>query len=56
MDEIDIEDQHRYITEFQINPVEIGFLCEKYPAVKNSWNQFLTIVELCRENNDNSPS
>jgi hypothetical protein len=51
---IDIDKQHEYLTLFKLNPLEIGELCEKYPALRNSWNQFLTILEICKENDNSS--
>jgi len=52
---IDIDKQHKYLNSFKLNPIEIGELCEKYPTLKNSWDQFLTILEMCKEN-DNTTS
>jgi hypothetical protein len=47
---MDLEKQHQHLLEYKINPIELGNLCERYPALKNSWNQFLTVLEMCKEN------
>ena len=48
-DDIDLDKQHQYITEFKTDPIEVGRLCEKFPALKNTWQQFLTVLEMCKE-------
>jgi hypothetical protein len=46
---MDIEKQNEYITTFKIDPIEVGSLCDKYPGLKNTWCQFLTMLELCKD-------
>ena len=48
--DLDLDKQHQYMREFQLNPIEIGTLCEQFPALKNTWQQFLTVLEMCKEN------
>jgi hypothetical protein len=46
---MDIEKQHEYITTFKIDPIEVGMLCDKYPGLKNTWSQFMTMLEICKD-------
>jgi len=45
----DIEKQHEYLIEYQIDSIELGILCEKYPGLKNGWVQFKSIYEMCKD-------
>lgn len=48
----DIEKQHEFLLHYKIDSIELGELCEKYPGLKNSWEQFKIIFEMCK-NKDN---
>jgi hypothetical protein len=51
---IDIDKQHEYLSEYKLDPIEIGILCDQYPGLKKYWEQFITTVNLCRnEHADN---
>ncbi len=45
---LDIDKQHDYLMRYQIDSVELGQLCEKYPGLKNSWTQFKLLYDLCK--------
>lgn len=48
----DIDKQHHYLDKYRLDPIEVGYLCDKYPALKNSWEQFKIVFELCRNNDE----
>lgn len=48
----DFDTQHRYYLEYNIKAVELGTMCEEYPALKKAWDQFKTVYELCKEENN----
>ena len=45
---IDIEKQHEYMIKYKIDPIEIGRLCECYPGLQKSWEQFSNTLNLCK--------
>ena len=45
-----LEKQNKFLQEYGgHNPVEIGILCEKYPALKRAWKQYKTLYKMCKE-------
>jgi hypothetical protein len=47
-----IDYQHAWLTEYRIEPIPLGRMCEKFPALKHSWEQFKTVYELCRSQDE----
>ena len=44
-----MEKQHQYIREYGgHNPVEVGILCDKYPGLKNAWQQYKLLYKICK--------
>ena len=46
---LDFDTQHKYFLEYNIKAVELGAMCEEFPALQKAWDQFKTVYELCRE-------
>lgn len=49
----DIEKQTQWINTYNINPLELGYLCEKFPALQKSWNEFKLVYNLCESQHEN---
>lgn len=52
-EERDISKQANWLETYRINPICLGQLCEKFPALQNSWNAFKLIYDLCKNNDEN---
>lgn len=51
-DDWDIDKQSNYIETYKIDAIRLGRMCEKYPGLQNSWNEFKMMYELCRSQDD----
>jgi len=49
----DVEKQHVWLTEYRLNPIHVGALCDQYPGLMIAWNQFKTTYEMCNSNEIN---
>lgn len=47
-----IDEQHNWFTQYKIDPIRMGRMCEKFPALQNKWDEFKVIYELCRSQDD----
>ena len=47
-----IDKQSNWLTEYKLDPITLGRMCEKYPTLKSSWDQFKTVYELCRSQDE----
>lgn len=47
----DFDTQHKYYLEYNIKAVELGMMCNEFPALQKAWEQFKTVYELCKEDN-----
>ena len=47
-----IDQQHRWLDEYRIDSIRMGRMCEKFPGLQNSWNQFKIVYDLCRSQDD----
>jgi hypothetical protein len=45
--------QHQWLTEYKIDPITMGKMCDKFPALAKSWSQFKIVYELCRSEENN---
>jgi len=50
--EYSIDKQLSSLETFYISPIQLGQLCEKFPALQKLWNEFKLIYELCRSKDD----
>ena len=39
---LDFETQHKYYLDYNIKAVELGVMCNQYPALQKAWEQFKT--------------
>lgn len=47
-----IDQQSRWLDEYKIDSIKLGRMCEKFPGLQNSWNQFKLVYEVCRSQDD----
>ena len=47
-----LDTQHNWFTEYKMDPVKLGRLCDKYPALQKSWDQFKVVYEICRSDDE----
>lgn len=48
----DIDKQAKYLETYKVDAIRLGRMCEKYPGLQNSWNEFKMMYELCRSQDD----
>lgn len=48
-----LDTQYKWLKDYKIDPVQVGSMCEKYPALLVAWNQFKTTYEICDSNETN---
>ena len=49
---LDLDKQYEYMVKYKTDPIEIGELCEQYPGLQKSWEQFLTTLNLCKDKHE----
>jgi hypothetical protein len=42
------DQQHEWFLEYKIDPMAMGRMCEKFPALAKSWGQFKMLYNLCK--------
>ena len=47
----DIDKQHQWYLEYRVDAVQLGQMCEDFPGLQKSWEQFKMMYELCRSQN-----
>ena len=47
-----VDDQHNWLNQYRIESIRLGRMCEKFPALKKSWDEFKMMYELCRSQDD----
>jgi hypothetical protein len=47
-----LDKQNQWMTDYKIEPIRLGRMCEKYPALQNSWEQFKLVYDLARSQDD----
>ncbi len=47
-----LDKQHKWMKDYKIDPVRLGRMCEKYPALQNSWEQFKLMYDIARSQDD----
>ena len=45
--------QHEWVIEYKIDPIKMGEMCEKFPALAKSWSQFKIVYDLCKSEENN---
>ena len=47
-----LDKQHEWMTDYKIDPIRLGRMCEKYPALQHSWEQFKLMYDIARSQDD----
>jgi hypothetical protein len=47
-----IDRQAQWLETYKIDPIRLGRMCEKFPALQKSWSDFKMVYELCRSQDD----
>jgi hypothetical protein len=47
-----IDKQASWLEIYRLDPIRLGRMCEKYPALQKSWNEFKLVYELCRSQDE----
>jgi len=47
-----LDQQTTWLTEYKIDPIKLGRMCEKYPALQYSWEQFKLMYDIARSQDD----
>jgi hypothetical protein len=48
-DPSDIDKQNNWMKQYRIDPIKLGRMCEQFPGLQNSWNQFIITYQLCKD-------
>lgn len=48
----DIDKQTHWMNSYRIDPIKLGRMCDKFPGLQKSWEQFKITYELCRSQDD----
>jgi hypothetical protein len=51
-DDDGVEKQADWLVTYKIDPIRLGRMCEKFPALQKSWSDFKMVYELCRSQDD----
>ena len=47
-----VDRQHDWLKEYHVDAIRLGRMCEKFPALQKSWEDFKLIYEICRSQDD----
>jgi hypothetical protein len=47
-----IEKQANWLGTYKMDPITLGRMIEKYPALQKSWSEFKLVYELCRSQDE----
>lgn len=53
-DDDGVEKQADWLVTYKLDPITMGRMCEKYPALQKSWDEFKIVYNLCKSQHDNS--
>lgn len=48
----DIDRQNRWFNEYRIDAIQLGRMCEEFPGLQKSWEQFKTVFTLCKSQDE----
>jgi hypothetical protein len=51
-EDLNLDKQTKWLDEYKMDPIRLGRMCDKYPALQKSWNDFKLVYELCRSQDD----
>jgi hypothetical protein len=47
-EDLNIDKQADWLTIYKMDPITVGRMCEKFPALQIAWSQFKTTYEMCK--------
>ena len=47
-----LDKQTQWMNDYRIDPIRLGRMCNQYPGLQKSWNEFKIVYELCRSQDD----
>jgi hypothetical protein len=47
-----LDKQTQWMNDYRIDPIRLGRMCDQYPGLQKSWNEFKIVYELCRSQDD----
>jgi hypothetical protein len=47
-----LDQQTTWLIEYKIDPIKLGRMCKKYPALQTSWEQFKLMYDIARSHDD----
>lgn len=47
-EDFSIDKQTTWLNEYKLDPIKLGRMCEKFPALQIAWDQFKTTYEICK--------
>jgi len=50
--DLHLDRQTAWMTEYKIDPIRLGRMCEKFPALQTSWEQFKLMYDIARSQDD----
>ena len=50
--DLKLDRQHGWLSNYKIDPIRLGRMCEKYPALQISWEQFKLMYDIARSQDD----
>jgi hypothetical protein len=50
--DLKLDRQHSWMTTYKIDSIRLGRMCEKYPALHHSWEQFKLMYDIARSQDD----
>lgn len=45
---LQLDKQHDWFNTYKVDAIQLGRLCEKFPALQKSWNEFKIVYDICR--------
>lgn len=51
-EDLNLDKQTKWLVEYKMDPIQLGRMCDKYPALQKSWNDFKLVYELCRSEDE----
>ena len=43
-----LDNQYEWFNRYKIDAIKMGEMCEKFPTLQKSWDEFKVIYDLCR--------
>ena len=47
-----LDQQHQWYLEYNVDAINLGRMCEEFPGLKKSWEQFKIMYQLCKSKDE----